>query len=37
VVTVGVQEAVRAERISGQGLREGFTEEVTFELGFKDE
>ena len=36
MVTVGVQEAVRAERISGQGLREGFTEEVTFELGLED-
>lgn len=37
MVTVGVQEAVRAERISGRGLREGFTEEVTFELDLKDE
>lgn len=37
VVTVGVQEVARAERISGQGLRGGFTEAVTFELGLKDE
>ena len=37
MATVGVQEVVRAERISGQGLRGGFTEAVTSELGLKDE
>lgn len=37
VVTVGVQKAMGAERISGQGVREGFAENVIFELGLKDE
>lgn len=37
VVTVGVQEAMEAERMSSQEVRGGFTEEVTSELGLKDE
>lgn len=37
VVTVGVQEAMGAERMSSQEVREGFTEEVISELGLKDE
>lgn len=37
VVTLGVQEAMGAERMSGREAREGFTEEVTSELGWKGE
>ena len=35
VVTIGIQEAMGAERMSRWEVREGFTEEVTSELGLK--